>query len=179
MSFLKVVEHSWFGKFPNNKTQADINRAEYIRHLDTIDKNITSVEIENIIVTFSKGKLFGEIALLNPDKKVRALSGMTKTDSVLLILNQEAFTMLIEEKLNKEQEIKAKFVYDNFPFLGKSFTVKKLKSNVHILFKEQSFMKGQQMLKEDEVSDKLFIIRKGICSVLKKIRCNTLQIHDK
>lgn len=63
-----------------------------------------SVECENTIVTFNKGKLFGEIALLEPSKATRLLSALTKTDCILLVLNQEAFDIIIKEKLKKNRE---------------------------------------------------------------------------
>lgn len=46
-----------------------------------------TVECENEVVVFSKGKLFGEIALLDPNKATRMLSALTKTDCILLVLN--------------------------------------------------------------------------------------------
>lgn len=58
-----------------------------MRYLDTGSEGITSVEVENVVAEFDKGRLFGEIALLEPDKATRVLSAMTKTDCILLILN--------------------------------------------------------------------------------------------
>jgi hypothetical protein len=46
-----------------------------------------AVEVENIVAEFPKGRLFGEIALLDPTKATRVLSAMTKSDCILLILN--------------------------------------------------------------------------------------------
>jgi hypothetical protein len=58
-----------------------------MRYVDTGSDGVYTVECENVIVTFEKNKLFGEIALLDPTKAVRLLSALTKTDSILLVLN--------------------------------------------------------------------------------------------
>ena len=58
-----------------------------MRYLDTGSDEMTSVECENVVAEFPKGRLFGEIALLDPSKATRQLSAMTKTDCILLMLN--------------------------------------------------------------------------------------------
>ncbi len=44
--------------------------------------------------------MIGEIAMLDPDKEKRAKSAMAKTDCVFLILNTEAFEILVKVRLN-------------------------------------------------------------------------------
>jgi CRP-like cAMP-binding protein len=46
------------------------------------------------------GSLIGEIAMMDPSKASRALSGMAKTDSVFLLLNHDAFEVLVKVYLN-------------------------------------------------------------------------------
>jgi CRP-like cAMP-binding protein len=46
---------------------------------------------------FKTGKLFGELAMMNPDKATRALSAMTKTDCILMELNREVFNIMVKE----------------------------------------------------------------------------------
>jgi CRP-like cAMP-binding protein len=80
--------------------------------------------------------MFGEIALLDPNKATRALSAMSKTDCIFLLLNFEAFDLLIKEKLKREREMMGKFVHSSIPFLSENFTLYNVVSNVHILFKK-------------------------------------------
>lgn len=57
------------------------------------------VEQEIKIVEVGVGFMIGELAMLDPEKATRALSGMAKTDCVFLLLNQEAFDLLVREKM--------------------------------------------------------------------------------
>jgi CRP-like cAMP-binding protein len=81
--------------------------------------------------------LFGEIAMLDPTKAMRALSAMTRTDCILLVLNMESFDLLIKEKLKRDREELGKFVYNSIPRLKDNFTLYSVVSNVHLLFKEE------------------------------------------
>jgi hypothetical protein len=58
-----------------------------MRYIDTGNEGITCVELEIEVAEFSKNRIFGEIALLEPAKATRVLSAMTKTDCILIILN--------------------------------------------------------------------------------------------
>lgn len=49
--------------------------------------------------------------MLDRLKTNRMLSAMTKANSVLMILNREAFDLIVREKLKKEREDLGKFVY--------------------------------------------------------------------
>ena len=40
--------------------------------------------------------------MLDPLKATRSLSGMTKTDCIFLLLNADAFEILVKEKFKKE-----------------------------------------------------------------------------
>jgi CRP-like cAMP-binding protein len=82
---------------------------------------MTQVETENIITEFQTGKLFGEIALLDPTKATRALSAMTKTDCVFMILNMEAFDIIAKEKLKRERDEMGRFVHNAVPKLKENF----------------------------------------------------------
>lgn len=85
--------------------------------------NLTSIEMENKIIEYESPELFGENALMDETKKVRKLSAMTKTDSVLMILNLEAFDMMIRENENREREEIGKFVHREFPKLKENFGI--------------------------------------------------------
>jgi CRP-like cAMP-binding protein len=119
--FLTLNTISYSGKEPSAKTKEEIDQAKYVRIIDTGMDNLTKIEMENVIAEYSTPKLFGEIALLDETKKVRALSAMTKTDAVLCILNHEAFDMMIREKLNREREELGKFVHKSVPKLKEYF----------------------------------------------------------
>jgi hypothetical protein len=45
------------------------------------------------------------------------LSAMTKNDCILLVFNQEAFDIIIKEKLKKEREELGRFVCNSMPKL--------------------------------------------------------------
>lgn len=47
-----------------------------------------------------EGTLIGEIAMLDPEKEKRAKSAMAKTDCIFLILNIEAFEILVKVIMN-------------------------------------------------------------------------------
>lgn len=74
--------------------------------------------------------------MLDPNKVSRALSAMSKTDCILLLLNFEAFDLLIKEKLKRDRENMGKFVHNFIPYLSDNFTYFNVVSNVHILFKK-------------------------------------------
>ena len=47
------------------------------------------------MVELGVGTMIGEVAMMDP-KATRALSGMAKTDCVFLLLNREAFDILVK-----------------------------------------------------------------------------------
>lgn len=79
--------------------------------------------------------IFGEIALMNPKKRVRTLSAMTKNDCILLILNTEAFDIIVKEKLKREREDLGRYVHENLPTLKDNFSLYSVLSTVHVVFK--------------------------------------------
>lgn len=62
------------------------------------------------------------------------LSAMTKTDCILLLFNQEAFDLVIKEKLKKKKEELGKFVYNSVPKLKDFFSLYSVSSNVDLIF---------------------------------------------
>jgi hypothetical protein len=58
-----------------------------MKQIDTGNDGLKCVEVENVVAEFNKGMLFGEIALLKPEKATRVLSAMTKTDCIFITLN--------------------------------------------------------------------------------------------
>lgn len=107
-----------------------------MRYVNTGKEGLNCVETENVVAEFPKGRLFGEIALIDPSKATRVLSAMTKTDCIFIILNQEAFDIILREKLKREREDLGKFVYNSMPRLKEFFSLPAVSSNVHVIFKE-------------------------------------------
>lgn len=176
MNFLTLQQHSWLGRKPNEQIKESMDKAHFVRYCKTGDRNVTTIEIENIVVEFRPGRLFGEIALLEKDKDKRMLSAMTKTDSALLKINQEAFNLLIKPKLIHEREIKGRFVYNSIPKMNNSFAFQTVLRNVHVIFKDLGFEKGKEILAgreivgENQKSDCIFLIQSGTCAIYKKVK---------
>mmetsp|Transcript_43285 Transcript_43285/g.41675 ORF Transcript_43285/g.41675 Transcript_43285/m.41675 type:complete len:95 (+) Transcript_43285:926-1210(+) len=94
---------------------------------------------------------------------------MTKTDCILLYVNMEAFDILIKEKLKKGREERGKFVHSSIPRLREFFGLQNVCSNVHLLFKDSSWIKDQWVLSEGEYSHKLHLIRQGKVGLYKNV----------
>ena len=58
--------------------------------------NYVYIEEEAKAGECSEGILIGEMAMLEPEKETRAKSGMAKTDCIFLILNTDAFEILVK-----------------------------------------------------------------------------------
>ncbi len=134
--FLTLNQITWQGSTPRQNIKKELDGAQFMRHIDTGNEGITCVETENVVAEFPKGKLFGEIALLDPAKATRVLSAMTKTDCIFIYMNQEAFDIMVKEKLKREKEELGKFVYNTLPKIKENFSLYAVSSNVHLLFKE-------------------------------------------
>jgi hypothetical protein len=65
----------------------------------TVSEELIVIE-EEIKMPFESGvgALIGEIAMMDPTKASRLFSGMAKTDSIFLLLNHDAFDILVKEK---------------------------------------------------------------------------------
>ena len=74
-----------------------------------------------LIGTAKKGALIGEVSMTyneDPKKNKRLFSGVSKSEySIVVSLNQLVFGILVKEKLRKDSEILAKFVYKSIPGL--------------------------------------------------------------
>ena len=78
----------------------------------SIDYKMTKIQLDNYVVIEEERKvgecgvgiIIGEIAMMDPLKATRALSGMAKTDCIFLLLNKDAFEILVKEKMKKDGE---------------------------------------------------------------------------
>lgn len=100
-----------------------------------IKDNLVVIE-EEIKMPFeqSVGIMIGEIAMMNPENTTRALSGMAKTDCIFLLLNREAFDILVKEKEKKECEALTSIIFTSVPSMEEQYKFKKVVKTVKILF---------------------------------------------
>lgn len=66
------------------------------RKTQVIRDNYVYIEEEVKVGELEEGTLIGEIAMLDPEKGKRAKSAMAKTDCIFLVLNAEAFELLVK-----------------------------------------------------------------------------------
>ncbi|CDW82196.1 UNKNOWN [Stylonychia lemnae] len=131
------------------------------------------IEEEEKVWEVAEGAIIGEIAMMDPLKATRALSGMNlicsimigmaKTDCVFLLLNHDAFDILVKEKQKKINEAMTQFLFEAVPRMKDLFQFKKVQKNVH---NEQ---RKKEIFKEGDVSDKIFILKTGQCALYKVI----------
>jgi len=69
-----------------------------------IKDGITTVEQEIKKAEVGEGALFGETAMIDPEKNQRTCSLMAKTDCIFVLLNHEAFNLLVKAELKRERE---------------------------------------------------------------------------
>mmetsp|Transcript_27328 Transcript_27328/g.26374 ORF Transcript_27328/g.26374 Transcript_27328/m.26374 type:complete len:105 (+) Transcript_27328:421-735(+) len=94
---------------------------------------------------------------------------MTREDSILLLLNFEAFDLLGKEKIKREREKMGQFVYQYIPCMKENFTLYNVVINVNHIFKQESFIKGQWIIKEGEEGSRLYLIKSGSCAIYKNV----------
>lgn len=74
-----------------------------------------------LVGTAKKGVLIGEVSMTyfeDPKKNKRLFSGTVKSEfAIVLSLNQLVFGILVKEKLRKDSEVLAKFIYKYIPGL--------------------------------------------------------------
>lgn len=126
----------------------------------TINDEIIVIE-EEIKMPFESGvgSLIGEIAMMDPTKGSRALSGMAKIDSIFLLLNHDAFDILVKEKQKKINESLTALIFDAIPKMNDLY--KKIVKNVHLTFKEMSYVRNTEIIKEGERSEIIYILKQG------------------
>jgi CRP-like cAMP-binding protein len=61
--------------------------------------------IESKVNEFEKGRMFGEIALIDQDKnQKRVLTAKAMSDCIIIKIPKEVFDMLLKERLKKERD---------------------------------------------------------------------------
>lgn len=65
--------------------------------------NYVTVEEETKVGECNEGTMIGEIAMIDPEKATRARSAMAKTDCIFLLLNQDAFDILVRVSISHLQ----------------------------------------------------------------------------
>lgn len=66
VNFLTLSHLNWLGSQPNAGTTKELDTAQIVRYVSDGSDGMTQVECENVVVTFDRGRLFGEIALMDP-----------------------------------------------------------------------------------------------------------------
>jgi hypothetical protein len=113
--------------------------------------------------------------------KGRALSGLSKTECMLLVLDINTFKYLCYEKIKVKQEQKTQFVFDSIPALSqvgyshnmlhKDIQYKFLDDEQNSLGQQIKFNRGNVILIEGCKNNVLFLLRKGECAIYKRNEC--------
>ena len=77
--------------------------------------------------------------------------------------------MLNQEKQKKINEGLTTLIFDAIPRLDEYQQFKKVAQNVHRIFIEREFVRKKAIIKENEKSDTIYIIKSGQCAMFKYI----------
>jgi hypothetical protein len=92
----------------NEKKRASQPQSMERRMTTVLKDGIMTKELEEILFSSDEiGKMTGENALAGSEKKTRMLSVMANTDCVFLMLNKDAFDILVRDELKREKEARA------------------------------------------------------------------------
>ena len=131
-----------------------------------------------LIGTAKKGALIGEVSMTyneDPKKNKRLFSGVSKSEfSIVVSLNSLVFGILVKEKLRKDSEILAKFIYKSIPGLHKCYTFNKVMGHANHLFYKKDLCKNEIILKAGEESTCIYVICSGQVSLYKKVKYKSL-----
>ena len=107
----------------------------------------------------------------DPKKNKRLYTGCCKSPIAISIqLNDQVFDILIHEKLRKEREQLATFIYRNsLPAVHKNYTYNRVLSGVSYNFHLKTVYQNQMLVKEGGVQDKLIIVKDGEINISKKL----------
>ena len=79
----------------------------------------------------------------------RQLSGLCESEfCVVVSLNHLVFDLLIREKLKKEREALALFIFKKCIAFGDFYSYNKILSNVNYIFQQKSISKGESLCVE-------------------------------
>ena len=87
---------------------------------------------------------------------------------IVISFNQLVFDILYKEKLKKDGEYLANFIYQSFPGFQELFTIRKIQKSSD-LFQKQTVSKGEVILKEGGKSNKLYLIESGQVSLYRNL----------
>ena len=113
VQFLNTRTLDWVGaeesSILNDKIQSEIEQATSVKvalglkNPDT--STFDSLMIETKVSDFDKGRLFGEIALVDQSKNPkRILSARALTDCILIRISKDVFDMILKEKFRRERD---------------------------------------------------------------------------
>lgn len=135
----------------------------------TVKDDLIIITEEEKMPFFSEvGAIVGDNAM-REEGQVRMLSGMAKIDSIFLLLNHDAFDILVKEKQKKDFETLTNFIFDSIPRFREHFQFRKIVKIVGNIFHEEKYIRNKEIIREGERSEKMYIIMSGLCAMYRKI----------
>ena len=139
------------------------------------NNNLSIAEIQSIrrylVGSSVLGDLLGELSMIHkedPNKNRRNLTGICTSEfAVLVKMNDICFNILFKEKLRRDFDVLAKFVFESVPGMSKFYTINRLMSRAPFIIKQHVVSKGEFIIKEGEESDSIYIVLQGSCSLIK------------
>ena len=107
----------------------------------------------------------------DPSKNKRNMTGICISNFAIVVkINEIAFDIMFQEKLRRDFDILAKFVYDRVPGMSIHYTIYKVLARAPYIFKQYEVSKGEYIIKENEESECINIILNGSCTLTKTFR---------
>ena len=88
--------------------------------------------------------------------------------AIVVSFNHLVFDLLYKEKIKKDGEQMANFIYQSFPGFAEIYTLRKVLRSSY-LFSRQTVSKGEIILKEGGKSNKLYLIEVGQVSLYRNL----------
>lgn len=114
------------------------------------------------VVKLSMGKAFGELALIN--NKPRAATIKCVTDCHFAVISKIDYDLLLKRIEVKKEKRLVDFL-ESLPCFSNQSRIALVK--LKFLLQPKDYIRGQEVVKEDDPTDKVFIIKTGEFSVLK------------
>lgn len=137
-----------------------------------LSKKMVKKHHGEILRIFTRGSFFGELILEGDEDASRTASGIAFTDADLIVIGQneydQYFKRVKREKDKKKLEILAKIIPEVKEMEKKD--ILPLTYSLHL----QEVNKGDYLLREGEISDRLMIIVSGEISIQKKATTQSL-----
>ena len=98
----------------------------------------------------------------DPQKNKRNLTGICTSEfSVVVKFNELAFNIVFKEKLKRDFDILASFVFQNVPGMSKAYTIHRVISRAPFIIKQHTISKGEYIIEAGQESDSMYILQEG------------------